>query len=389
MSRFTIPRDIYYGDNAIEMLSSIANIQRATVVCGGNSMQKHGFLNKTLEILKSAGIKTDTVEGVEPDPSVETVMKGAKQMEKFEPQLIVALGGGSAIDAAKAMWIFYENPKMSFKDILTPFSLPKLRKKAIFAAIPSTSGTASEVTAFSVITDYANKVKYPIADFEITPDIAILDTNLPLTMPQNITAFTGMDALTHAIEAYVATASSMFSAPLALQAIATVTDDITLSYQGDVAAKKRMHLAQCLAGMAFSNALLGICHSLAHKVGAVFNLPHGECNAILLPYVVRYNSVVCKDLYCDIAKIMGESFATQGQGVNKLVEKIRSLNTSLNIPLCFKDAQVPQSLFEQFAEGIAQKAFLDPCTSSNPRKTSAEELYRLLVCAYFGNESNF
>ena len=267
MARFTLPRDIYFGENAMEELKNLKGHKKAFIVTGGSSMQKFGFLDKLQKILEDTGLEVKLFEGVEPDPSVETVMAGAKAMQEFEPDIIVAIGGGSPIDAAKAMWVFYEYPELTFDDIKTPFSMPKLRKKAIFAAIPSTSGTATEVTAFSVITDYSTKIKYPLADFEITPDIAILDSTIPETMPPKLVAHTGMDALTHAIEAYVASARSKFSDPLALEAISMVFDHLEDSYNGDKRARGEMHIAQCLAGMAFSNALLGITHSLAHKIG--------------------------------------------------------------------------------------------------------------------------
>ena len=204
MARFTLPRDIYFGENALDELKVLKGKKKAFIVTGGSAMQRTGFLAKLEKVLRDAGLQVKTFEGVEPDPSVETVMKGAAAMREFEPDVIASIGGGSPIDAAKAMWVFYEHPELTFDDIKDPFSIPPLRQKAIFVAVPSTSGTATEVTAFSVITDYSNKVKYPLADFEITPDIAIVDPALAETMPPKLTAHTGMDALTHAIEAYVA-----------------------------------------------------------------------------------------------------------------------------------------------------------------------------------------
>ena len=231
-------------------------------------------------------------------------------MQEFEPDWIVAMGGGSPIDAAKAMWTFYEYPETTFEDLITPFSFPELRKKAKFLAIPSTSGTATEVTAFSVITDYEKGIKYPLADFNITPDIAVVDPTLAETMPPKLTAHTGMDALTHAIEAYVSTLNGPFTDPLALKAIHMVFDYLPDSYNGDKTAREQMHYAQCLAGMAFSNALLGIVHSMAHKTGAAFStghIPHGCANAIYLPYVIQYNAkdTVAADRYAEIARRMG------------------------------------------------------------------------------------
>ena len=313
MARFTLPRDLYFGPGAMEELKNLKGYKKAFIVTGGSSMKKTGFLQKLEDILKAAGLQTRLYDGVEPDPSIERVYDGAKAMREFEPDVIVAIGGGSPMDAAKAMWVFYEYPEKTFDDIKEPFSLPRLRTKAIFVAVPSTSGTASEVTAFSVITDYSTGIKYPLADFEITPDVAVLDTDIPQTMPKTLTAHTGMDALTHAIEAYVATARSEFSDPLALQAISSVFDNLIDSYHGDKEARGAMHIAQCLAGMAFSNALLGIAHSLAHKTGAIFHIPHGCCNAILLPSVIQFNSRVCMSRYAQIARALGLPGATDKQ----------------------------------------------------------------------------
>jgi alcohol dehydrogenase class IV len=293
------------------------------------------------------------------------------------------------MDAAKAMWVFYEYPEKSFDDIKNPFTMPKLRTKAIFAAVPSTSGTASEVTAFSVITDYSTNIKYPLADFEITPDIAVLDTDIPLTMPKMLTAHTGMDALTHAIEAYVASARSDFSDALALKAISDIYDYILDSYNGDVEARGKVHIAQCLAGMAFSNALLGIAHSLAHKTGAVFHIPHGCCNAILLPNVIQYNSRVCMERYAQIARAMGLSGATDKQLVNSLVDAVRALNKKLDIQQSYKDNGVSEEDFKAHCNEIAKNAVGDPCTGSNPRKIDEENMLKVLTCAFYGEDVTF
>lgn len=285
MSRFTLPRDIYYGANALENLKNLKG-SRAVLVLGGGSMKKFGFVDKALGYLKEAGIETRLIENVEPDPSVETVMSGAAVMREFEPDWIISMGGGSPIDAAKAMWAFYEYPETTFEDLITPFSFPELRQKARFCAIPSTSGTATEVTAFSVITDYQKGIKYPLADFNITPDVAIIDPALAETMPPKLVAHTGMDALTHAIEAYVSTLHTVFTDPLALKAIHIVEKDLLRSFNGDMGCREEMHYGQCLAGMAFSNALLGIVHSMAHKTGAAFStghITHGLANAMYLP----------------------------------------------------------------------------------------------------------
>ena len=292
MSRFTLPRDIYHGKGCLAELKNLKG-KKAILVVGGGSMKRQGFLDKAVEYLKEGGMEVSLFEGVEPDPSVETVMKGAQAMRDFEPDWIVAMGGGSPIDAAKAMWAFYEYPDTTFEDLCIPFNFPELRQKAKFAAIPSTSGTATEVTAFSVITDYAAGIKYPLADFNITPDVAIVDPELVEALPPKQVAYTGMDALTHAIEAYVSTLHCAFTDPLALQAIEMVFDYLPASYNGNMTAREEMHYAQCLAGMAFSNALLGIVHSMAHKTGAAFStghITHGCANAMYLPFVIKYNA---------------------------------------------------------------------------------------------------
>ncbi len=389
MARFTLPRDIYYGPDAISELKNLKGYKKAFIVTGGQSMRKTGFLKKLDDVLKGAGLETRIYDGVEPDPSIERVFDGAKAMREFEPDVIVSIGGGSPMDAAKAMWVFYEYPEKTFDDIKNPFTMPKLRKKAIFAAIPSTSGTASEVTAFSVITDYSTNIKYPLADFEITPDIAVLDTDIPLTMPKVLTAHTGMDALTHAIEAYVASARSDFSDALAIKAISDIYDSIVDSYNGDVEARGKMHIAQCLAGMAFSNALLGIAHSLAHKTGAVFHIPHGCCNAILLPSVIQYNSRVCMGRYAQIAKAIGLPGTTDKQLTNSLVEAVRVLNKRLGIEQSYLANGASEEVFKAHCQEIAENAVGDPCTGSNPRETNVENMFKVLTCAFYGEDVNF
>nr|PZN09313.1 MAG: butanol dehydrogenase [Caldicoprobacter oshimai] len=389
MARFTLPRDIYFGRGAMEELKNLRGYHRAMIVTGGSSMQKYGFLKKLQNILEEAGLETRVFEGVEPDPSVETVMAGAKAMQEFQPDVIVAIGGGSPIDAAKAMWVFYEYPELSFEDIKKPFSMPKLRRKAIFIAIPSTSGTATEVTAFSVITDYSTKIKYPLADFEITPDIAILDFDIPMTMPKTLVAHTGMDALTHAVEAYVASNRSKFTNPLAMEAIVTIFESLVDSYNGDKEARERMHVAQCIAGMAFSNALLGITHSLAHKIGAQYEIPHGCCNAILLPYVIKYNSKVCMKEYAEIARRLGLPGQTDKQLVDSLIASINELNAKIGIAPTLKEHGITEELFTSKVDFIAENAAQDPCTASNPRQASPEDLKKILECAFYGSPVNF
>ncbi|HHD2732548.1 iron-containing alcohol dehydrogenase [Clostridium perfringens] len=388
MARFTLPRDIYHGKDSLEVLKSLEG-KKAFIVIGGGSMKRFGFLDKVLSYLKEANMETKVFEGVEPDPSVETVMKGAKEMEEFNPDWIVSIGGGSPIDAAKAMWIFYEYPDFTFEKAIVPFGLPKLRRKAKFVAIPSTSGTATEVTAFSVITDYKAKIKYPLADFEITPDIAIVDPSLAETMPEKLVAHTGMDALTHAIEAYTASLRSNFTDPLALKAIEMVKMHLVNSYKGDMEARGEMHEAQCLAGMAFSNALLGIVHSMAHKVGAVFHIPHGCANAIFLPYVIKYNRKACEDRYAQIARHIGLKGESERELTDALIDLINKFNKELNIPSSMKEYGIEEDDFKANLKFIAHNAVLDPCTGSNPREIDDETMEKLYTCAYYGSDVDF
>lgn len=390
MMRFTLPRDMYYGNGALEQLKNIKG-NKAVLVLGGGSMKKFGFVDKAVNYLKEAGIETKLIENVEPDPSVETVMKGAAVMREFKPDWIISMGGGSPIDAAKAMWVFYEYPDTTFEDIIQPFSFPTLRQKAKFIAIPSTSGTATEVTAFSVITDYEKGVKYPLADFNITPDIAIVDPVLAETMPPKLAAHTGMDALTHAVEAYVSTLNSPFTDPLALKAIHMVFDYLPASYAGDVSAREQMHYAQCLAGQAFTNALLGIVHSMAHKTGAAFStghIPHGCANAIYLPYVIKFNAKNASARYADIARSVGIT-GTDSECTKALCDKIDAYNVKLGIPKTLKEFGINEKEFKEKVAHIAELAISDACTGSNPRSITPLEMEKLLTCIYYGTEIDF
>ena len=393
MMRFTLPRDMYYGKGALEDLKKLQG-KKAIVVSGGHSMRKGGFLDRVEAYLKEAGMEVKFFEGVEPDPSVETVMKGAQAMTEFQPDWIVAIGGGSPIDAAKAMWAFYEYPDTTFEDLIVPFNFPKLRTKAHFCAIPSTSGTATEVTAFSVITDYAKGIKYPLADFEITPDVAILDPDLVASLPVKQVAYTGMDALTHAIEAYVSTLNCPYTDPLALQAIEMVLEYLPASYNGNKVAREQMHYAQCLAGQAFSNALLGIVHSMAHKTGAAFStghIPHGCANAIYLPYVIKYNAhePEAKRRYADIARRIGLGGVSEDSQVNALCDLISAYNTKLNIPHTLKEFGIDEAEFKEKVATIAVNAVGDACTGSNPRSITPEQMEKLFTCTYYGTEVDF
>ena len=405
MARFTLPRDLYHGKGALEALKTFEG-KRAVICVGGGSMKKFGFLDRAIAYLKEAGMEVSLIEGIEPDPSVETVMRGAAEMQKFQPDWIIAMGGGSPIDAAKAMWIKYEYPDVTFEDMCKVFGLPKLRTKAHFCAISSTSGTATEVTAFSIITDYQKGVKYPIADFEITPDVAIVDPDLAETMPKKLVAHTGMDAMTHSIEAYVSTAHCDYTDPLALHAIKMIQQDLVDSYNGDMQKRDSMHNAQCLAGMAFSNALLGIVHSMAHKTGAAFadygaHIIHGAANAMYLPKVIAFNAKnpEAAARYAEIADFMQLGGKSVEEKVRLLIDYLRGMNDALNIPHCIahygadsyptESGFVPEKVFLERLPEIAKNALLDACTGSNPRQPSQEEMEKLLKCCYYDTEVDF
>ena len=403
--RFTLPRDVYHGKGSIDVLKTFTG-KRAMVCVGGGSMKRFGFLDKIVSNLKEAGMEVEVFEGIEPDPSVETVMKGAEAMQKFNPDWIVAVGGGSPIDAAKAMWIKYEYPKTTFEDMCKVFGLPKLRTKAHFCAISSTSGTATEVTAFSIITDYQKGIKFPIADFEITPDVAIVDPALAETMPQKLVAHTGMDAITHAIEAYVSTAHCDYTDPLAIWSIMMIQKDLVGSYNGDMEKRDSMHNAQCLAGMAFSNALLGIVHSMAHKTGAAFadygaHIIHGAANAMYLPKVIAFNAKnpEAKKRYGEIADYMKLGGKDDDEKVKLLIQALRKMNDDLKIPHGIKnygkdsypteEGFVPESVFLERLPEIAKNAIGDACTGSNPRQPTQKEMEDLLKCCYYDTDVDF
>lgn len=405
MMRFTLPRVLYHGKGALEALKTFEG-KKAIICLGGGSMKRGGFVDKAVEYLHEAGMEVELFEGIEADPSVETVMRGAEAMAKFEPDWIIAMGGGSPIDAAKAMWIKYEYPEVTFEDMCKVFGLPKLRQKAHFCAISSTSGTATEVTAFSIITDYSKGIKFPIADFEITPDVAIVDPELAETMPQKLVAHTGMDAMTHAIEAYVSTANCDYTDALGIHAIEMIQADLVDSYNGDMEARDRMHNAQCLAGQAFSNALLGIVHSMAHKTGAAFDdfgshIIHGAANAMYLPKVIAFNAKdpEAKKRYGVIADYMHLGGKDDDEKVKLLIAYLRKMNDDLNIPHCIKNygadsfpceqGFVPEDVFLERLHDISVNALGDACTGSNPRQPSVEEMEELFKCCYYDTEVDF
>ena len=390
MQRFTIPRDLYLGENAIDHLKEVKG-KKALLVIGSDRLIKDGTVPAIQANLKEAGIQSEIFSGVENDPSVATVRQGTRMMNEFGPDLIIGIGGGSPIDAAKAMWIFYEYPEFTFEEAAKPFNLPELRQKAKFIAIPTTSGTATEVTSFAVITDNETGIKYPIADFNITPDVAIVDTNLVQSMPKGLVANTGMDALTHALEAYVSKANNPITDALAMKSIEMVVENLGNSYKGQEQARKDMHIAQNLAGMAFSNAILGIVHSMSHKTGKIFNIPHGLANAIYLSAAIQFNAKDEKGgkAYADAAKRLGLAGDTQEELVASLVQVVKDFRKEMNMPNSLKEYGISEEMFMKNLEGISVTAVADPCTGTNPREISVEQMKQLFTAIYNGEDVTF
>ena len=411
MQWFKVPEKIYFEAGSIAYLEKMPDIERAFIVTDPG-MVKFGYVDKILyHIRKRANhVHCEIFSEVESDPSFETVNRGLELMNNFKPDVIIALGGGSAIDAAKGMWLFYEHPdadaeglKLKFMDIRKrTYKFPKLGVKAKMVAIPTTSGTGSEVTSFAVLTDKVKNKKYPLADYELTPDVAIVDPDLVMSLPKSITADTGMDVLTHAIESYVSNMASDYTDGLAEKATELVIEYLLEAYEhGDnKEAREKMHNASTIAGMAFTNAFLGINHSLAHKIGAEFHLPHGRINAILLPYVIRYNSsrptkfvsfpkyeyFIADEKYARLAKKVGLKADTTEEGINSLITKIQEMNEKLNIPKSFKGAGVDETEFMAKIDLLADRAFEDQCTTANPRVPLVSEMKQILIDSYYGNE---
>lgn len=377
---FRVPKDIVFGEGALSHLATLEG-KRATLVTGGSSMLRSGFLDEAKKQLEKAGMSVSIVDGVEPNPSIETVIRGGKEMEAFNPDWIIAIGGGSALDAAKIMWVYYEYPDTKFEDLVAG-KFPKLRTKAKFIAVPSTSGTASEITAFSVITDTKNHIKYPLVSYEMTPDIALLDPNIPAKMPPHITANTGMDVMAHAVEAYTSTAATCYTDPLAYEAIRLVFAQLPQAYTkgDDIKAREDMHNASALAGMAFTNASLGLVHSLAHKIGGEFGITHGLANAILMPYIVDYN----RSGTDKITKL------EKDLGIENLTDALKALSTRVNIPLTLREVtevEISEAKFLEVLERMSKNAFDDPCTLTNPRKSSPEDVRKIYECAFYGKSA--
>lgn len=383
MGSFIIPRKTFHGIGSFENLKEVKG-KKAIIVTGNGSMKKAGYLDKAIDILKVVGIDSAVFEGVEPDPSIETVMKGVKAFNKEQPDVIIGLGGCSAIDAAKTMWVFYEYPDTKFKDIIPPFKIKPLRNKARFIAIPSTSGTGTEATCVAVITDRNKGVKYPIVSYEICPDIAIVDGELCKTMPPNVTANTGMDALSHDCEAFVSTLASNYTDALAAESVKMIFQNLPKAYNdgNDMEARQAMHDASCLAGMSFTNAILGIIHSMAHQLGGMFGVPHGRANALLMPNVIRYNSKSA-DKYRCLAQIVEKKTAED------FAQEVEKLRNNVGIEDSLREYGIEENIWQEKLDVITQNAMNDPCTGTNPRKPTLKDIKKIYECCYNGNFVNF
>lgn len=406
MQWFKVPSKIYFERDSIQYLQTMKDLERVVIVTD-RTMVDLGFVEKIANQITSRGnhVTYQLFADVEPDPSIETVRRGVELIRSYKPDTIIALGGGSSMDAAKVMWLFYEQPEVDFRDLVQKFmdirkrafKFPQLGRKAKFIGIPTTSGTGSEVTPFAVITE--GDKKYPIADYSLTPTIAIVDPALVMTVPPHVAADTGLDVLTHATEAYVSVLANDFTDGLALQAIKLVFENLERSVkEKDPEAREKMHNASTMAGMAFANAFLGMNHSLAHKIGGRFHTPHGRTNAVLMPHVIRYNGTRPQKTatwpkynyykadvkYQDIARILGLPCATPEEGVKSFAQACHDLAVRVGIKMSFKDQGIDEQVWMDARRDIALLAFEDQCSPANPRLPLVEDMQVILTNAYYG-----
>ena len=413
MRWFRVPERVYFEPGSLDTFFTHEikdmDVRRAFIVCSGSAVRL-GTVARIEEYLRKAGIACATFSDVKADPTVEIVTKGADAMRRFEPDLIIGLGGGSPMDAAKVMWLYYEHPDIRFEELKLRFvdirkrvvRFPQLGEKAKFIAIPTTSGTGSEVTAFSVVTDTETGAKYALADYELTPDVAIVDPNLTLSVPKSVTSDTGMDVLSHALEAYVSVMASDFTDPLALKAVQLVFEHLPTAYAdgSNALAREKMHNASTIAGLAFTNAMLGVNHGLAHILGATFHIPHGRANALVMIPVIRYNSALtkkvtaeprnryprAKERYAEIARALGLPASTPDRGVESLTKAIADLKKKVGQPATIAEAGVDRKAFADQVRHMGEVAFDDQCTGANPTYPLVDEIVQIFWEAY-GEES--
>ncbi len=410
MQWFKIPPKIYFEYDSVQYLEKMEGISKAFIVSDPMMVQL-GYVDKVTYYLnkREESCHYKIFSDVEPDPDVETVMRGVAEMRSFQPDVVIALGGGSAMDAAKCMWLFYEHPDTSFDGLRQKFmdirkrvvKFPHLGSKCKMVAIPTTSGTGSEVTAFTVITDKKKGIKYPLADYAVTPNVAIIDPQFVLSLPKRATADTGMDVLTHAIEAYISNMANDYTDGLALQAMDLVFTYLKRAYENgkfDLKAREKMHNASCIAGMAFTNAFLGLNHSMAHKLGGDYHIPHGRANAILLPYVVKYNSLkpnkfvpfpkyerfMADEKLAKAARFLGFGGKNDEESIDNFIKAIRQLMKDMDMPLSIKDEGIDEKVFMDNIEALSEKAHDDQCTGANPKYPLVSEIVELYKQAYYG-----
>ncbi len=410
MQWFKIPPKIYFEYDSVQYLEKMEGITKAFIVSDPMMVQL-GYVDKVTYYLnkREEACHYKIFSDVEPDPDVETIMRGVAEMRSFQPDVVIALGGGSAMDAAKGMWLFYEHPETSFDGLRQKFmdirkrvvKFPHLGDKCKMVAIPTTSGTGSEVTSFTVITDKKKGIKYPLADYAVTPNVAIIDPQFVVSLPKRATADTGLDVLTHAIEAYISNMANDYTDGLALQAMDLVFAYLKRAYQNgqfDLKAREKMHNASCIAGMAFTNAFLGLNHSMAHKLGGDYHIPHGRANAILLPYIVKYNSLkpnkfvpfpkyecfIADEKLAKAARFLGFGGKNNEESIDNLINAIRQLMRDMDMPMSIKETGVDEKLFMDNVEALAEKAHDDQCTGANPKYPLVSEIVELYKQAYYG-----
>ncbi|HFR3691749.1 TPA: bifunctional acetaldehyde-CoA/alcohol dehydrogenase [Streptococcus suis] len=408
MQWFKVPSKIYFERDSIQYLQVMANVEKVMIVAD-EVVVKLGFVQRVIEQLqlRSNKVMYTVFSDIEPDPDITTVERGAEAMKAFKPDTIIAIGGGSVMDAAKIMWLFYEQPQVDFRDLVQKFmdirkrafKFPELGEKAKYVGIPTTSGTGSEVTPFAVISDKKNNRKYPLADYSLTPTIAIVDPAFVMSVPDFVAADTGMDVLTHATEAYVSTVANDYTDGLALQAIKLVFENLEKSVkEADWESREKMHNASTMAGMAFANAFLGISHSMAHKLGGRFHTVHGRTNAILLPYVIRYNGTRpaktatwpkynyyrADEKYQDIAKMLGLPASTPEEGVASYAKAVYELGERLGIKMNLKDQGVDEKELKEHSRELALLAYEDQCTPANPRLAMVDHMQEIIEDAFYG-----
>ncbi|TKG89878.1 iron-containing alcohol dehydrogenase [Puteibacter caeruleilacunae] len=382
MAKFVVPKEIHHGLGSLENLKEIKG-KKAVIVIGGSSVKKNGSLEKTQAFLKEANIESVVFGGVEADPSIETVKKGAEFFTQEQPDVIVGLGGCSAIDAAKAMWVYYEYPESTLEELAAPFAVKTMRNKAYFVAIPTTSGTGTEITGLAVITDHEKGTKYPIVSHELTPDVAIIDGELCASMPAHVTANTGLDALSHSVEAYVSNIADRYNDALAKDSVDLIFKNLPTAYNEpeNLEVRQAMHDASCMAGMAFTNVWLGIVHSMSHQLGGTFGIPHGCANAILMPNVIRYNSKVT-DKYNDLAALFGKCNAQE------FAVEVEKLRDAVGVVPSIKAYGIDEKTWNEKIDTLAENAMKDPCTLFNPRKPELEEIKAIYNACYEGKKIN-